>query len=346
MNTPIKKILFIRTDLLGDLVLSLPAIYALKKTYPETEIYLAVSKENEGLVKHLTYLSGVFTLNKKSILSVITCLLKIRNGHFDAAFHILPGSSCLGSFLTAFSNAKLKIGYKNYFGRLYTNKITDTALDYEPINVLKIIQNVFPDLKISDSGIQEDPHSSANNTALLKNYGIKDGENYIVLHACASKTNPKKIWPEYKFHNLIKLINKEFDIKIILIGTASEEKIINDIILGTKNTISLAGKLNLCELASIIKKCTLFIGNNSGPLQLAVAFDSASVSIIGLTMKRRWVVNNQKHIVIQKDLDCVPCEGTKIKCKDNICMKNISEEEVFQQVKLQLNNAGIKNEKN
>ncbi len=335
-----KDILLVRTDHLGDLVLSLPAIFALKRKCPQSFITLVINARNESLVKELTYIDKVICLNPDNYTEIFKTIKKIRKKQYDIAVQLLPGNDLFGSLLVAASGAKHRIGYGvGIFSVFFNRRIKPKFPNYELDNVMDIMRTVFPDLKFCGWGFDMGILSSSFYVRrILDTIGINDTEN-IIIHPGTSKENRKKMWPIKKFVDLVCKINNNFKVKIFLIGTNNEKEITQEIKEETENVFDLCGMLSLAELLTLMRRSVLFIGNNSGPLQMAVALDIPTVSLMGPSLFERWAPKTEKHIVIQKKVACIPCEGTDrfLKCKDNVCMQMILVEEVFEAVKSQLN---------
>jgi len=332
----IKKILCVRLDRLGDLVLTLPGIYALKKHNPDIIIDIAINKENENLVSGLSYINSVIIYNRsEGLFGLIKLLKNIRATKYDGVFQLLPGSNFKSNFLVAYSNSPVKVGYNlGILGKFFTHRIEPHYPEYETNNVLEILKEVFPELSFDGWGLEVEKEILNSFKEKFKN---NSKEKLIVIHTQASEDNPRKIWPVNNFITLFKQIKSLGNSKILLIGSKKDAEVAQIIKKGVPEVLDLTGSLTLKELKALISICDIFIGNNSGPLQIAVALNCPTVSLIGPSLQSRWAPKGQIHSIIKKDFSCIPCEGKKLKCYDNICMKKITVEEVYSAVKKQLN---------
>lgn len=236
-----------------------------------------------------------------------------------------------------FSGAQYRLGYSRGLSGLFFTKKANLELNRnETFNTISIIKNLIPGLSFRGSGLESGYIVSKRINLLLEKYGIKNGEKIIVIHPGSSEKNRNKMWPVQKYPALIQKIAALFNNKIFIIGTEDEKAITEQIIWPKDNVFDLTGLLDMADLVNLISKSYLFIGNNSGPLQIAVALNIPSVSLMGPSSYERWAPQGEKHIIIQKNIGCAPCEGKRRNCLDNICMKMISVDEVFAAVKLQL----------
>ncbi|PHR59438.1 MAG: hypothetical protein COA44_00405 [Arcobacter sp.] len=128
---------------------------------------------------------------------------------------------------------------------------------------------------------------------------------------------------------------------IILIGGKGEEAYFKELQPYPKNVIDLSGKNNLTELISIIQNAKALITTDTGPAHIASATATTVYCLIGPTNPTSTgpykTPFNEVHI-ISKNLDCSPCYYLPhIKeCKDNICMKEITVENVLSTIKASL----------
>lgn len=340
----IKKILILRTDNLGDLVLSLPAILSLKKELPNSEISLLVSKKNEALAKILPYVDKIITVASGNFFTLLPVVARVRKTNFDAVIQLYTGSNIKEAILIFFSRARYRLGYSQGLSGIFFNKKVRLELNRnETFNTMRIINNFIPQAIFRGSGLEPGYVSSKRVIFLFKKYGIKDSEKIIVMHPGSSQKNRNKMWPLQKYSALIEKIVKIFSYKIFIIGTDEEKAYTEQIASSENNVFDLTGLLGLYDLVNLISKSSIFIGNNSGPLQIAVALGIPSVSLMGPSLHDRWAPQGERHSIIQKKIACVPCEGKNTNCSDNVCMKLISVDEVYDAVKLQLNKTFMEN---
>ena len=333
----LNNILLIRIDQLGDLILTLPAVFALKKRLPKASLSLVINAKNISLVKGLPYIDRVIAVEPNRRSTIFQAVRDIRKNRYNIAIQLLPGNDPCGSFLAVASRAKYKIGYGvGFFSIFFSHRIKPCIPRYELENVMDIIKTVIPDLKFYGWGLDANISSIAGIDGILNKIGVNDSRNIIVIHPGVSRNSRNKMWPVERLVDLIRKIDNMFKVKIFIIGTDDEKKITRKIKEEIESVFDLSGQLSLNELVALIKQSRLFIGSNSGPLQIAVALDIPTVSLMGPSLFQRWAPKGDRHIVIQKKADCIPCEGTGKKCSDNICMKMISVEEVYEAVKSQV----------
>lgn len=161
------------------------------------------------------------------------------------------------------------------------------------------------------------------------------GGNHSFLVAISPGAGwPGKQWILDRFSAVAKILRDQYSAVIVLLGTPAERdltaKIAADMGRGVMN---LGGKTTLDELAAVIASADLFIGNDSGPMHLAAAFDTPSISLFGPTIASKWAPRGAQHRFIQKDYPCTGCWSwhSSAKCiHDGACMKLIEVAEVVE----------------
>ncbi len=166
----------------------------------------------------------------------------------------------------------------------------------------------------------------------LKKEGILEDDMLIGLHLGASKSD--KTWPVKSYAALADLMYQAFSAKILVFGSPSEADLAEEFkILTNAPHMNLVGKTNLERLASLLKKCTLFITNDTGPLHIATAVHTKVIDISTANVHfMETGPYGEGHYVIQADLPCVPC-GFDVKCNDMKCKSIITPDAVFEVVK-------------
>jgi 3-deoxy-D-manno-octulosonic-acid transferase/heptosyltransferase-1 len=143
-----------------------------------------------------------------------------------------------------------------------------------------------------------------------------------------------KLWAEDKFALLCDRIIDELNAKVIFTGNRKRE-VIESIISRMKNrVVNVNGKTNLRELACLYQNSDFVITTDSGPMHIAAAVQKPVVALFGPTAHLRTGPYGKGHIVVRKDLPCSPC--FKKKCDTMKCMEEITVDDVFEAVKLQV----------
>ncbi len=174
---------------------------------------------------------------------------------------------------------------------------------------------------------------------ILTGYGIGDDERLIGLQV--GSVYHYKMWPTDLYIALGKrLLDSFYGIKILLTGSYDERDLCQRVLegIGDKRVVSIAGMIPLRAFPALIKRLSLLIAPDTGPLHVAVAVETPTVSLFSATNPDIWGPFNNRsiHRVIYKERRCDPC--LKNRCADVFCMKQITVDEVFDKVQRLIDN--------
>jgi len=338
MDKP-KKILIIRTDRMGDLVLSTPVIKNLRFAFPDSQISFMCRPYPKNVIEENPYLDEVIVYDKyrkhKSIIATIKFAFSLRKKNFDWAIVLHPTNRVnLISFL---AGIKLRIGWDKKSGFLLTHKLNHTKQDglkHESEYNLDILKALDVEIKDANPDFILNKESQDFAEKLLKDNSVRVEDSFFVIHAWASCVS--KRWPKKNFIELIGLLKKIYNPKIALIGGIKDFEIGDQIIKSDSDILDFRGKLNIKQLAAVIAKSDIFISNDSGPVHLAAALGVPVVSIFGRKNKglgpRRWKPLGESSVYLHKDVGCSEC-GAHNCTKGFLCLKAITPLDVLESVK-------------
>lgn len=333
MDKP-KKILIIRTDRLGDVILSTPVIENLRRAFPQAYIAFMCRPYTKEVVEGNPFLDEVIIYDKenrhKSLAASIRFARGLAKKKFDWAIILHPTNR---SHIVAFFAAiPLRVGWDRKMGFLLTHRLKHNKqqgfkheLEYT-LDVLRKLgipivskQTYFP---LSDIKRQEIEN-------LLKVHGLGQKDRLVVLHPSASC--PSKRWPEESFSRLAAMLKQSFDCKIAII-TAQGQEGCAAAIVEENEVIDLRGKLTISQIAALLSRAALFISNDSGPVHIAASLKVPVISIFGRNnpglSPQRWKPLGERSYVLHKPLDCNPCLAHNCK-KQFLCLQAITPEDVF-----------------
>jgi len=139
-----------------------------------------------------------------------------------------------------------------------------------------------------------------------------------------------KRWPHY--HELAELIRRKFPhYRIIMIGDGEDRKEAERMTWPENVTLDLMGKLNIKELASLIKLAKLYVGNDTGPTHIAAAVGTKTYAIFAPTILGKNMPVGKDVTIINKQFPCSPCQYTE-RFKTCECIKEITAQEVYETI--------------
>ena len=330
-----KKFLIIQTAFIGDVILTIPVITALKNKYQDAIIDFMCIPNTKDLLLNNPYINKIIVYDKhvdKGFSGLIKRIKKIRKENYD--YVISPHRSFRSAFMSYFSKSKNTIGFDNSsLNFLFKNKI----------KYLKGIHEIQRNLKLLEPvGIREDKIIKPeffiselvkkNTRDILSKSDVTNKEKFIVA-APGSVWYTKRL-PEEKFIKVFNILS-HYNYKIFTIGSPDEydicEKIIGESV--NKNIFNLAGKLSLPETIELIRCSEVLLTNDSAPLHMANAVETNVVAVFGATVpKFGFFPYGKDDVIIETNgLECRPCAihgSNKCPIKTFVCMKKIPEEEI------------------
>ncbi|MBU0709751.1 MAG: glycosyltransferase family 9 protein, partial [Candidatus Omnitrophica bacterium] len=167
---------------------------------------------------------------------------------------------------------------------------------------------------------------------LLEEEGIKKNDRLLAINPGASC--PSKIWPDQNFAELANRLIEKYGFRVIVICGPKDITLVEKVIKGINYpVVNLAGKTSVSQLASMIKRCTLFISNDSGPVHIATAVGVPVISIFGRNQQglspRRWGPLGRRDKILHKEVGCIKCLAHH--CVEEFkCLKAIEVKDVVQ----------------
>lgn len=345
----VKKILILRPDHIGDVVMSTSIYKAIKKKFPECKLSVMVGEWGKEVLLGNPYINEIIIHNcpwwkkvrnekagylKWLFKDLPEIIKKIKKEKFDIGID-LRGDFRHILFFLFLGRVKYKISYARSGGEYLLEK----AVNYE-LNLHEIEKN-FRLLK--EIGIEELTFEEKRPEIFLGNEEKKKTEDIlkkieqekikVAIHPSAG--NKLRMWRKENFIKIIDWLKNEFECEVYLVG---KEKNLGDEIENflKENVKNFMGKLSLRETSVLIKNCDFFIGNDSSLAHIAACFDIPILILYGPNNPDRCKPYSPYFHYIYHKLSCSPC--LQIKCSKMIenvpeCMERIKVEEVKEKIK-------------
>ncbi len=334
------KLLIIQTAFLGDVVLTIPLIQAAKK-YLKAQISVICIPSTKNILEGHPSIDEIIVFDKKnsekSFFSLLKFAKKLKEKRFDVA--VIPHPSFKSGLISYLAAIPERIGLSNSAGRFFfTDKVFFDKNKHQLERYLDLLKHFGVDIKEKikiEIKIEKEAEKFADDILPKAEgiFGINPGSVWAT-----------KRWPAEKYAELSDKISKELGGQIVIFGGPDDIEIANSVEKNMKQrAINIAGKTTLKQLAASIKRCRIFITNDSGPIHIAAAMNIPVVEIFGPTIKQFGFFPYSKNaIVIEKNVPCKPCSPhgpNKCPKKHFDCMNKITVGEVFDAVKKQYENS-------
>ncbi|MFV1952011.1 MAG: glycosyltransferase family 9 protein [Nitrospinota bacterium] len=321
---------------IGNYLMLTPMVHALKDLKPDFNIILILSQSIlKDVLKDEEYIYDTLSIEDYNRIRLIIELRKKRLDMTIASTGINP---LKGSVLALLSGARYRIGEDiKGMGLFYNYKQSYRHDDHEVIGNLKLISPLEIGIDNNNTQLrfnlsQEDVRYAKS---ILGQAGVGNKDLVIGIHPGSEERLSFKRWSPEKFAEIADILSKQGK-KIIFLGGVKENPLIRDIMDHMhSDAIDLSGKLTLRETAAVIKRCDLFISNDTGLMHIAAAFDVPLVAIFGPTMfHKTGPYGKGIKRVVRKEISCSPCYDYKIRrCKFELeCLKSISVRDVLDAV--------------
>ena len=323
MNFSARRILAVRLDNIGDVILLGPALRSLKQAYPDARLTLMASPAGEQAASLLPWVDDVFVWRaiwqeiRPDILANLeneTALIEtLRLCGFEASiiFTSFTQSPYPPAYACMLAGIPFRAGQsKEFGGGVLTHAIAaagDALHQAERnLNLLERLGIPVPDrdleIKIPDAAQQ-----SADQ--LLKGAGVKNGRPFITIVPGASCSSRR--YPIDRFVEVAVQLRAETGFEIVLVGSARERELYQAALepLTTIHGIhSLMGQTSIAGLAGVLQRSALVIANNSAALHLADALKKPNVILdSGTEQFSQWAPRSSPSVLLRVATDCSPC---------------------------------------
>ena len=324
-----EKILLIRLSSLGDIVLTTPAIRAVRAHHPDAYIAMLVGKQSAEVLRENPHLNEIITFDRfakdKDTGEMLRTVRMLREREFTLAIDLQRKFRT--ALLMYFSGATERIGK----GALCTARVPEQGNKHATTHYFDLlhaagIPAVDQRLELFLAESEYADASQRFDTAGVTQTGLKVG----VFPGAGWKLRE---WMPDRFAAIGDRLVQHFNAEVLIFGGQKESELVHTVAnLMDARAIPFAGNLQVRELAACIEKCDLFLTNDTGPMHIAAAVGTPTVSLFGPGNHIRFQPLGGLHQTIRHDVPCSPCKQFTDKCKDNICMKKITVEEVWQSI--------------
>lgn len=334
----VNRILVIRTDRIGDVILSTPTVRALREIFPKGFISFLTTPYTKDLVSENKDINELIVYERKSPLcQKVNFLKRLREYKFDLVVILSPFFE--SAFFGYLSGAPFRIGYSLSGSDFLLTTRIDIKNRYKPEieTCLDVVRAIGIDTydKRPKLPLSQEAENYAGN--FFAEHRILSSDLTICIHPGGYEEHTR--WMLDRYAKVADVLINRYQAKVILLGSMADKEIIDNIIrwMSQKPILPDLGD-SLQKLAAIIKRCDVFLGNNSGPIHIAAVVGTPVVAIFGaihpLEHENKWGPFGEGHIIVRKKIDCQDCHPGY--CKDYKCMSMITVEDVLEALDVQI----------
>ena len=342
------EFLIIRLSAIGDVLRTLPAVKALKENFPFSHITWLVEEPSMNLLESQPGIDEVILFPRKrwtrgiksiggirgTLKEMGNFVTSLRQRKFDMVldFHGIFKSGLL-SYL---SGAQKRIGFDRQSSKegnfLFSN--VKVSLPSKQLSRFERNFTLLKGLGLEVKGFHHALRVPAEDHDYIESFFEKipfsPKERLIAIHPGTSPKTAYKRWMPEQYSLLADRLIHDLGISVIFTWGPGELQWVEGIRTGMKEVSILAPRTEtLTQLGEIFRRCSLYIGSDTGPMHIASFVDVPVVAIYGPTDP---VVNEPlgRHTKIRKDVGCNPCRDRN--CKDLRCLKAVTVDDVFKEV--------------
>lgn len=337
-----RNLLCVRLDTLGDVLMTTPALRALKESLPGCRITLLTSSKGAEVAGLIPEIDSAIAYDAPWMKATppragagpeVAMIERLRAGAYGGAvvFTVFSQNPLPSALLCYLAGIPLRLAHcrENPYQLL-----TDWAPDPEPDRLIRHEVRRQLDLVSAIGCRTEDerlsfavPYGARERvSALLDSLGLDLGRPWAVVHPGASA--PSRRYPPESFAEVAGRLNRDHGWQIVLTGTRAERELLEDVRARTgAPSISLAGRLGLAELGALLSMAPILIANNTGPVHVAAAVGTPVVDLYALTNPQHapWAI---PHRVLSHDVPCKYCYKSVCPEGHHHCLRLVSPDEV------------------
>lgn len=336
LPTPPQRILVKEVNWLGDIVMSLPALRAIRSAYPQAHLSVLIKRELASFFDGATWINEVIPYRlRKGLLHGLAdrrqIVSELKKRKFDLAV-LLPNS-----FDSAVWPALARIPYRAGFARdarglLLSHKTRPTPQILEVHQVHYYLQMLRETIGVEGSPEAFTPDVSNSATEKMQEFlsaKRRQPKSRLIALAVAAAFGPAKEWPVERFARLIDLLAEKHGAECVLVGAPNERRKSEEVAAASKaGAIVAAGETTVGEALALLSIVHGFAGNDSGSMHVSGALGKPTVGIYGSTRADRTGPLGPRTRVIYKKIECSPCLQRTCRFGHYECLKQIHAEDV------------------
>ncbi len=344
----LRRILVVKPADLGDLLLTTPALRALRATFPHARIALFAPPRSAFLLRTCPYVDDVLTFDKYAFddpralfsprgwISLVRLAWQLRRRRYDAVViprHLTTALGALKFAALAFATgAPIRAGLDNGRGWFLTHRVPDDGFGarHEVEYDLAVVGTLGAHTDNRQLWVPRDDAAETWAEHLVQAWP----RPLVVMHPGSGGYSTARRWPAEQFAALADAWHARHGGTIVLVD--AEEATTAAVVSRTHAPlVDLGGQTTLLQTIALLRRADLFVGNDSGPLHLAAGVGVPVVGVYGPSNWRAWGPWGRRTAVVHRALPCQPCFyrghrlGLPDGCPDRPCLTMLPHEQVL-----------------
>ena len=341
-----RNVLCVRLDALGDVLMTTPAIRALRESVPGRRITLLTSPGGAAIVPLVPEIDEVIAYGAPWVKATQAradsgadhvMIERLRGGRYDAAviFTVYSQNPLPAVLLCYLADIPRRLAHchENPY-QLLTHWIPDpepsALVRHEVRRQLDLVAAVGARTRNERLSLRVDPAAASRARHALRAAGVDPGDRFVVIHPGASA--PSRRYPPEAFTVVAREIVNRLGCPVVFTGSGGER----DLVEGIRRSMgcasaSLAGRLSLAEMAALLALAPVLVSNNTGPVHMAAAVGTPVVDLYALTNPQHapWQVPSR---VLFQDVPCRYCYKSVCPEQHHRCLRGVTPASVVEAV--------------
>lgn len=334
----IRSILIRHTNWIGDAVMALPALEAVRDNFPESSITVLARPWVASLLENHPAVDRVLTIEKgrgpiNHFKEINRVAGRIRALEFDLA--VLFQNAFEAALISFLGGVKTRVGY-NTDGRglLLSHSLErdrDVLRRHQVEYYLAILRGLGWEAKSREPRLFVAPKDLDAGWALLSSEGAGK-DDYLLGMSPGAAYGPAKRWPPERFAAIGDWAAQRWGARVVIVGSGGEKDLCREVAEAMKHPpINVCGMTTLGEAMALIRTCRFFVTNDSGLMHVAAALDVPMVAVFGSTDHHATGPRSKKAVVVRRETPCSPC--LKPVCPTDFrCMLDIEPGQVWREM--------------
>jgi heptosyltransferase-2 len=335
-KTRIRRILVRATNWVGDVVMCMPALDALRSNFPDSHIAVlarpwvaALFAHHPGVDQVIPYTRGRgFSKDLSEMIRVVRLMKSVK---FDLA--VLFQNAFEAALLSYLGGVTLRVGYNSDGRRLLLSHavIRDKGIlkMHQVEYYLAILRAIGWEAPAREPLLHIGQKEAETMGRLLSSNGFTE-KDFIVGLSAGAIFGPAKRWPVERFAAIGDWSCERWGAKVILIGSEKDSTTCSDLARAMRHeALNVCGRTSLAEAMALIRRCRFFVSNDSGLMHVGAALGVPTVAIFGSTNPVATGPRGKWTRIVKHDFDCSPC--LKPECKIGYrCLLSVETHEVWE----------------
>jgi len=315
------RILLIRPDHLGDVLLTTPAIHALRAVCPQAEIHALVGPWSAEILARYAEVDVVLTTDfpgfsrqpghgrRSPYIQAVRSALQLRRIRYDCAIILRP-DHWWGAMLAWLAGIPIRTGYDLPDVLPFLTHAVEYRREHVVVQNLRLVEHWTGPLEAADSiyHFPVEPLDEAYIQGYLQEWGLSPNQTFVCIHP-GSGTWAKQ-WDDEKWADVGDSLQEQLNVTVVLTGSIHELALVRRIIQRMKHPpCVMAGDTNVGQLAALFRQAAVVLGPDSGPLHLAAAVGAPTVALFGPADPVEfgpWGPRD-RHVMLTSNIGCRPC---------------------------------------